>query len=357
MPSIESAPFGKTPDGREATLYTLKNNSGLVARITDYGGILVSLDAPDRAGRSANVVLGFDSLDAYLEGHPYFGAIVGRFCNRIAKGKFTLDGVGYTLATNNGPNHLHGGIKGFDKVLWSAEPIASDDGPALRLRYRSPDGEEGYPGNLDVEVVYTLTDDNELRIDYAATTDRATPVNLTHHSYFNLQGEGSGQVLDHELTVNASRYLPVDSTLIPTGAIRPVAGTPLDFTSPRAIGERIDQITGDEFAGGYDHCFVLDRAGDGPQLAARVREPDSGRLLEIWTTEPGLQFYTGNFLPGGLERPGPSGRLYDKHHGFCLEAQHFPDAVNKSQFPSTILEPGKTYRQTTIHRFLVDSAR
>lgn len=341
---IDKEPFG-------VHLYTLSNVNGLKAGITNYGGILVSLEVPDRDGKLGNIVLGFDTLEEYLKGHPYFGATVGRFGNRIADGRFSLDGENYNLARNNGRNHLHGGIKGFDKVVWQAEPLETDEGPSLKLTYLSPDQEEGYPGNLSVEVVYTLTNNDELRIDYTATTDAATPVNLTHHSYFNLAGAVSGDILGHELMLNADRYLPVDDTLIPTGEIREVAGTFMDFTEPVAIGSRIGEITGEHFAGGYDHCYVLDRpAGtDEPSLAARVFEPGSGRVMEIYTTEPGMQFYSGNFLDGTLR--GSGGVIYQKHHGFCLEAQHYPDSVNRTEFPSTILRPGQVYRQKTIHRF------
>ncbi len=343
---IQKEPFG-------VNLYTLTNRNGLRARITNYGGILVSLEVPDRDGNLGNVVLGFDTLRAYLNGHPYFGALIGRVGNRIAGGRFTLDGNEYILARNNGPNHLHGGIIGFDKVIWQAEQLDSSEGPALKLTYLSRDQEEGYPGNLSVEVTYTLTNDDELRIDYTATTDSPTPVNLTQHSYFNLAGAGSGDILGHELMLNADNYLPVDDTLIPTGEIAPVAGTFMDFTNPTAIGARIDQIRGDHFAGGYDHCYVLNKDGgmESPSLAARVFDPGSGRVMEIFTTEPGMQFYTGNFLNGSLT--GPDGVIYHKHYGFCLEAQHYPDSVNQPDFPSTILRPGEVYRQTTIYRFLV----
>lgn len=342
--NIQQEPFG-------VNIYTLTNANGLRARITNYGGILVSLEVPDREGILGNIVLGLDTLEEYLDGHPYLGSIIGRVGNRIANGRFTLEGQEYVLAHNDGPNHLHGGIKGFDKVVWKAEPQETEEGPALRLTYLSPDQEEGYPGNLSVEVVYTLTNNNELRIDYTATTDSPTPVNLTHHSYFNLAGAGSGDILDHELMLNADRFLPVDETLIPTGELMMVAGTIMDFTEPRTIGSRMRQIRGDQFAGGYDHCYVLNQPETvaEPFLAARVYEPRSGRVMEIYTTEPAVQFYTGNFLDGTLT--GPGGVVYDQHYGFCLEAQHFPDSVNHPHFPSTILRPGQTYRQTTIHKF------
>jgi aldose 1-epimerase len=353
--SVKRESFGSLPDGREVELFTLTNKGGLVARVMTHGAILTELHVPDRDGRFADVVLGFDDLERYLEGHPYFGATTGRVANRIASGKFTLDGKEYTLAINNPPNHLHGGAAGLDARLWKAEDVTAAEGPAVKFTYRSPDGEEGYPGNLDIAVTYTLTDAGELRIDYLATTDRATPVNLTHHSYFNLAGAGAGTVLDHELTIAASRYTPVDATGIPTGAILAVAGTPMDFTRPVAIGVRIGELAGNP--GGYDHNYVLDRGEGAPALvrAARVVEPRSGRVLELSTTEPGLQLYTGNYLDGKLL--GKGGKLYRKHYGLCLEAQHFPDSVNHPNFPSIILRPGETYRQTTVHRFSVAPAR
>jgi aldose 1-epimerase len=302
---------------------------------------------PDNKGKIGDVILGFDTLKGYLDGHPYFGSNAGRVANRIAKGRFALDGKEYKLATNNGPNSLHGGLKGFDKVVWHAGP-ASADGPSVVFNYRSPDGEEGYPGNLDVSILYTLTHSNELRVVYRAVTDKPTPVNLAHHSYFNLAGPASGDVLGHEVTIFADKYTPVDETLIPTGKIESVKGTPLDFTTPHTIGERIGELKGDP--GGYDHNFVLRSGGSKtPELAARVYEPKSGRVLEVLTTEPGLQFYTGNFLDGKLT--GRGGVVYKKHAGFCMEAQHFPDAVNRPEFPSVILKPGQTYTQTTVYRF------
>ncbi len=346
-PGVTSAPFGTTPDGTPVEIYTLTNGSGATAKIMTYGAILTELRVPDRDGKLGDVVLGFDSLQGYLAGHPYFGANVGRVGNRVAKGKFTLDGKEYKLATNNGPNSLHGGIKGFDKVVWKAGPAAAD-GPSINLTYRSPDGEEGYPGNLTVSLTYTLTADNSLRVAYGAWTDKPTPVNLAHHSYFNLAGPASGDVLGHRVTIFADKYTPVDDTLIPTGKIEPVKGTPLDFTTPHTIGERIAELKGDPV--GYDHNYVLRSGGSKtPELAARVYEPKSGRVLEVLTTEPGLQFYTGNFLDGTLK--GKGGVVYQKHAGFCLEAQHFPDSVNHPEFPSVILRPGQTYSQTTVYRF------
>jgi aldose 1-epimerase len=345
--SVKKEAFGKTGDGVAVELYTLSNAAGMKAKIMTYGAILTELDAPDRDGKMTDVVLGFDNLKDYLAGHPYFGATVGRVANRIAKGAFTLDGKKFKLAVNNGPNALHGGKKGFDKVVWKAEPETLPDGAAVKFTYLSKDGEEGYPGNLTVTVVYTLTNSDALRIDYTAKTDKATPVNLTNHTYFNLAGAQSGDILGHELTLNADKYTPADDTLIPTGEIKPVKDTPLDFTKPRKIGERIDQLKGKPV--GYDHNFVLNSEGKELALAATVREPKSGRIMEMFTTEPGVQFYTGNFLDG--KQTGKGGVVYKKHGGFCLEAQHFPDSVNHANFPSMILKPGETYRQTTIYKF------
>ena len=334
--------------------YTLKNAHGMELRVLDYGGIIVSLAVPDRTGRVDDVVLGFDRLQAYERSSLYFGAIIGRFGNRIARGRFTLDGRTYMLATNDGPNHLHGGVKGFDKVVWKVSPFERQDSTGLVLRYTSPDGEEGYPGTLRTTVTYTLTDGNELIFDYEATSDRATPVNLTQHSYFNLAGDGRGDVLDHVLTLKAHSFTPVDSTLIPTGEIRSVAGTPFDFRAPTAIGARIGQD--DEqlrYGGGYDHNFVLDKdraeQRGAAMLAARVYEPSSGRLMEVFTTEPGVQFYSGNFLDGMLT--GKRGTVYPRRSGFALETQHFPDSPNHPDFPSTILAPGREYRSRTLLRF------
>ncbi len=344
-PSIGRDPFGKTPDGQEISVWTIRNKNDCVAKVTDYGAILTELHVPDKNGKLGDIVLGFDNLKGYLDGSPYFGATVGRVANRIAKGKFKLKGKEYTLATNNGPNHLHGGKVGFDKVVWQA--ATSADGKSVSFHYTSKDGEEGYPGALKVRVTYTLTDDNELKVDYEATADQATPVNLTHHSYFNLGGAAAGTILDHELTLQADTYTPTDDTLIPTGEVKPVAGTPLDFTAPTAIGKRIDQLKGEP--GGYDHNFVLRGKMGELRSAAIVRDPKSGRMMEILTTEPGLQFYSGNFLDGKLK--GKGGVTYVKHHGFCLEAQHYPDSVNQPHFPTVILEPGQTYKQTTVHKF------
>lgn len=356
--SIERSTFGQLPDGRDVDLYRIVNANGIEMRVTNYGGIIVSLRTPDAQGEFDDIVLGFDSLDDYLSGayhqsNPYFGALIGRYGNRIAVGRFSLNGETYALATNNGANHLHGGDKGFNRVLWQAEPFDNDDGAGLVLAYTSADGEEGYPGRLDVEVTYTLTDADELAIDYRATTSEATPVNLTQHTYFNLEGEGNGSILDHRLMIDAEAFTPVDETLIPTGEIRPVADTPFDFTEPKAIGERIEQDNRQlEFGQGYDHNFVLTRdaaTDDGLMLAARVWEPNSGRVLEVATTEPGLQFYSGNFLDGTLT--GKHGEPYEHRSGFALETQHFPDSPNQADFPSTILEPGETYRSRTVYGF------
>lgn len=338
------------------SIYTLQNTNGIELRVLPYGGIIVSLIVPDRAGHLDDIVLGFDSPVGYQGASPYFGAIIGRYANRIARGRFTLDGRAYALAVNNGPNHLHGGVKGFDKVLWDVSPFERGRAVGLALRYTSPDTEEGYPGTLQTTVTYTLTEESELLFDYDATTDRPTPVNLTQHSYFNLAGQRVGDVLDHVVTLHADAFTPVDATLIPTGEIRGVEGTPFDFRTPTAIGARIDQDDEQLRHGrGYDHNFVLkqgsrDRRG-GATLAARVYEPSSGRVMEIYTTEPGLQFYSGNFLDGTLR--GKNGLRYERRSGFAMETQHFPDSPNHPQFPSTILEPGREYRSRTVLRFTV----
>ncbi|MBM3852727.1 MAG: galactose mutarotase [Verrucomicrobia bacterium] len=352
--SVTPAPFGKLKDGREVKLYTLVNANGVKADITNYGAIVVRLLVPDRAGKLDDVVLGYNKLDDYVAATPYFGAIVGRYGNRIAHGKFTLDGKTYTLATNNDPGkipcHLHGGKVGFDKVLWTAEPLLEKNIPGLKLRYLSKDGEEGYPGNLDVTVHYWLGNDNSLKVEYLATTDKATPINLTQHSYFNLKGEGNGNILGHLLTFKASKTTPVNIGLIPTGKFAPVAGTPFDFTKPHAIGERVDAKDEQlKFGGGYDHNWVLDNQTGKLALAATVTEPTTGRQMEVWTTEPGLQFYCGNFLDGS--NVGKRGKPYQFRHGFCLETQHYPDSPNQPNFPSTILRPGQKYQTTTIYKF------
>ena len=359
-PAVTSEPFGVTPDGQEVEIFTLRNANGIEVRAITYGGIIVSLRTPDRDGHFDDIVLGYDDLEGYLTETPYFGAIIGRYGNRIAGGSFTLDGESYDLATNNGPNHLHGGVRGFDKVVWGAESFVGQDGVGVVFRYASPDGEEGYPGTLEARVTYTLTDDDLLVIDYHATTDRATPVNLTQHTYFNLAGDGSGDILAHEIQLDASNYTPVDSTLIPTGEIASVAGTPFDFTTPAAIGEHIGQADQQLVNGlGYDHNFVLDRSGgiqmEGPAPgldlypAARVHEPTTERTLEIYTTEPGIQFYSGNFLDGSIT--GKAGHVYHHRYGFCLETQHYPDSPNQPGFPSTILWPGEEYVSRTVWAF------
>jgi aldose 1-epimerase len=342
--------FGKTPDGRDLDIYTLNSKGGAEARVINYGGIIVSLKVPDREGRLADVVLGFDNVEGYeAAGSTYLGALIGRYGNRIAKGRFTLGGVEYKLATNNGPNHLHGGVRGFDKVLWTVRPSKARGGSALELTYVSRDGEEGYPGTLSVRVVYTLTDANELKIDYSATTDKDTVVNLTNHSYFNLAGEGSGRILGHLLTIYSDRFLPTDPTSIPTGELRSVRGTPFDFTKPTAIGARIE--ADDEqlkWAKGYDHTYVIRGRAGTLRRAARVEEPKTGRVMEVWTTEPGVQFYTGNYLDGAA---GKGGKPYGFRNGFCLETQHYPDSPNRPEFPSTVLRRGGRFRSTTVYKF------
>ncbi len=344
---IEKRPFGQTKEGVQVDLYTCTNAKGSVLKMTNFGATTVALKVPDRDGKLTNITLGFESLDGYLGDHPYFGATVGRYCNRIALGRFTLDGHEYTLATNNDANHLHGGDVGFNKVVWKAEPVMTDSAVGLRFRYLSPDGEEGYPGNLSVTAVYLLTNDDQLLVEFTATTDKATPVNLTNHNYWNLAGAGSGTIRDHVLEIPADRYLPVDEGLIPTGELAEVADTPLDFTQPEKIGARLDQIQADPV--GYDHCYVLRGEIGQMKLAARVKDPQTGRVMEIHTTQPGLQFYSGNFLDGSDANGG-----YQQYEGFCLETQHFPDSPNQPDFPCTILRPGDTYHHITIHRFTVE---
>jgi aldose 1-epimerase len=342
---VTRSSFG-TVSGQNVEIFTLRNAHGVEVKAASYGAIITSIVTPDRNGRPGDIVLGFDTIEGYLKDSPYFGAVVGRYGNRIAKGRFTLDGHTYSLATNNGPNHLHGGLKGFDKVVWKAELLQGKTGVAFSRR--SPDGEEGYPGNLDVRIAYELTDRNELVIDYHATSDKATPVNLTQHSYFNLAGDGD--ILGHQLMIAADRYTPVDNTLIPTGDLAPVEGTPFDFRTATAIGARIDQANEQlKNGGGYDHNWVLTRKDASRQLAARVVEPKTGRTLEVSTTEPGVQFYTGNFLDGKVV--GKGGRAYQRRSGLCLETQHFPDSPNQPKFPSTILRPGGAYESQTVFTF------
>lgn len=347
--SVTKSPFGTLSDGRPVDQYTLANDHGVTVKIINYGAIMTSVEVPDKNGKPGEVTLGFDTLKPYLDGHPYFGAICGRVANRIAKGRFTLDGVEYKLATNNGTNHLHGGLKGFDKALWKAEAIDDAKAVGVRLSHVSPNADEGYPGKLSLTVIYTLNDQNELTIDYTATTDKATPINVTNHTYWNLADGGKSDVLKHVLKLNADRYVPVDASLIPTGELKTVRGTPMDFTKPAEIGSRMDQVPGEP--NGYDHCYVINQPSPGElTLAARLEEPNSGRVMEIFTTEPAIQLYTGNFLDGSIKSRGA---VYKQHHAFCLEAEHYPDSINQPSFPSTVLKPGETYRQTTVHKFSV----
>jgi aldose 1-epimerase len=349
--TVNRAPFGRTADGAAVELFTLRNDHGIEVQIVNYGAIITSIRTPDRDGRFADIVLGFDDLEGYIDHPRFFGAVPGRYANRIAKGRFTIDGHTYTLATNNGANQLHGGVRGFDKVVWSAEPFDRNGTSGVTLRYTSRDGEEGYPGTLHATVTYTLTPRDELIAEYGATTDKPTHVNLTQHSYFNLAGEGRGTVIHHQMTIEADRYTPVDEGLIPTGELAPVDGTPFDFRTAAEIGARID--ADDEQihrGGGYDHNFVLNvlKRGPGPHLAARVVEPSSGRTLVVETTEPGVQFYSGNRL---AKTTGKGGQVYDARSGFCLETQHFPDSPNQPNFPSTLLRPGATYATKTVFTF------
>ena len=344
-------PFGQTPDGMDVLIYTLTNSKGLRARITNFGATLVSMHVPDRDGNLVDITLGFDNLDQYVAPNAYFGCTVGRYANRIANATFTLDGTEYKLAANHGAHHLHGGEKGFDKAVWKTEEaVAAEDEAWVKMSYLSADGEEGYPGNLRCTVTYTLTNADELRLSYKAETDKKTVVNLTNHSYWNLAGQGSGDILGHELLLNATKFTLIDTDLIPTGMIASVQDTPLDFTQPKKIGARMHQS-----GTGYDHNFVL--TGDDGVLkpCAQVTEPKSGRVMEILTTEPGVQFYTANHLDGALV--GKNGHAYDRHTGFCLETQHYPDSPNKPDFPSTVLNPGDRYTSTTVYKFSTKSAR
>ena len=358
QPNVEATPFGNLPNGSPTgaavELFTLKNAHGIEIQLTNYGGIITSVKTPDRAGHFSDIVLGYDNLAGYLASSPYFGAIVGRYANRIARGHFTLDGVTYTLAVNNGRNSLHGGVRGFDKVVWNARPFQTQEAQGVTLDYVSRDGEEGYPGTVHAAVIYTLTADDRLIVEYTAKTDKATPINLSQHSYWNLAGNASRDILGHVLTINADSITPVDSTLIPTGDIASVQGTPFDFRVPTAIGARIDQRTDTQirYGNGYDHNFVLNRGRSNPGslvLAARVAEPVTGRALEVFTTEPGLQFYSGNFLDGSIT--GKGGAVYRFRYGLALETQHYPDSPNHSNFPSTILRPGEVYRSRTDFKF------
>ena len=345
---VQKQPFG-THEGKPITMYTLTNSHGLKVRAMNYGGIILSMRVPDRKGQFADIVLGHDTLEGYIPNPPYIGAVIGRYGNRIANGAFTLDGKTYTLPKNDGPNTLHGGVnRTFDRVVWDDEPLPGKIG--VVFTYLSKDGEEGFPGNLKIKVTYTLTDANELIVDYQATTDKATPLNLTQHSYFNLAGEGTGDILNHELMLNADRFTPVDKNLIPTGELRPVKGTPLDFTASTRVGARIDDHYEQLVLGhGYDHNFVINRKSDGLELAARVYEPTSGRVMEVSTTQPGVQLYTGNFLDGTVT--GKQGHVYKRRYALCLETQHFPDSPNHPEFPSTILRPGETFNSKTIFKF------
>jgi aldose 1-epimerase len=347
---VTQAPFGRLPDGTVIDGYTIRNPRGTTMHVMTYGATITALRTADRQGHFDDIVLGFDSVEGYLDDPPYFGAIVGRYANRIAKGRFTLNGHTYQLPINNGPNSLHGGTRGFDKVVWRATPFENDSSAGLVLTHVSPDGDNGYPGRVEVRVTYTLTDSDALIVEYGATTSKATPINLSQHSYFNLSGDGTRDILDHVLELEASHYTPVDSTLIPTGELAPVEGTPFDFRTPTPIGERIEQANQQlQFGRGYDHNFVLDRSGAPLSHAARVVEPTTGRMLDIYTDQPGVQFYSGNFLDGTIK--GKGGKVYRHRYGFCLETQHYPDSPNHPNFPSTILRPGEKFVSRTVFRF------
>lgn len=348
---ITKEAFGKT-DGKNVYLYTLTNANGMQAKITNYGGIVTSIKVPDRQGKMADIVLGFDNLDDYIKKSPYFGCIVGRYGNRIANGRFTLDGQEYTLAQNNGQNNLHGGVKGFDKVVWDADPFESDNGVGLTLKYLSKDGEEGFPGNLEATVIYTLTNDNEIKIENKATTDKTTVVSMTHHSYFNLKTQGEGDILDHVLMLNADKFTPVNENLIPTGVLADVKETPMDFTQPTAVGERIDDDNEQlKIAGGYDHNWCINRKNGRLELVGKVTEDTTGRVMEVYSTAPGVQFYTGNFLDGTIT--GKQGKVYNLRYGLCLEPQFYPDTPNQPTFPSCVLKPGETYQHDIVYKFSV----
>jgi len=341
---LDKKTLGNTADGLEVLQFTLSNDAGLTVKLMTYGATITAVEVPDRDGNVDNVTLYLDTLDDYLAGHPFFGCVAGRYANRIAKGRFTLDGQEYALAANNGPNHLHGGIKGFDKAVWTADEVREEDSVGVRLSHTSPHGDEGYPGELSANVVYTVSADNKLTMRYQAQTDRPTHVNLTNHAYWNLAGADSADILGHELTLFADRYLPVDDGLIPTGELKSVDGTPMDFTTSRTIGQRIDQVDG-----GYDHCYVLDKNQDDKVcLAASVVEPSGGRQMRVFTSQPAVQLYTANFLTSEYSRRG---KPFQKHNGLCLETQHYPDSPNRPDFPTTVLRPGKKYDEVTIHEF------
>lgn len=352
-PTSAKAAFGKTKDGRDVDLFTLTNANGTEVKITNYGGYIVSIKTKDKVGKLDDITLGFDDLAGYQGPNPFFGCVAGRYANRIAKGQFKIGGKTYTLAKNNGPNSLHGGVEGFNRKLWTAKEVTNDGVVGIKMAYLSQDGEEGYPGNLSVTMTYWLNNDDELKIEYAATTDKETVLNLTNHTYFNLAGQGSGDILKHEMMIAADKFTPVNDTLIPTGELKPVAGTPFDFTKPMIIGARIDDPKDQQmvFGKGYDHNYVLSKAPGEMAKAARVVEPISGRVLEVMTDQPGVQFYTGNFLDGTLK--GKGGKTYPKRSGFCLETQHFPDSPNQSNFPSTSLKPGEQFKSSTVFKFSV----
>jgi aldose 1-epimerase len=346
--TTEKKPFGKLPDGREVTLYTVASPTGAKLRMIDYGGTIVSLDMPDRDGKMDNVNLGFDNIDTYLKHTAHLGATIGRFGNRIAKGKFTLDGKEYTLETNNGPNHLHGGSNGFDHVMWTGKEVDSPDAAGIEFTYVSKDGEANYPGTLTATATYWLTKNNELKIDYTAKTDKDTVVNLTNHAYWNLAGAGSGDILGEEMMINADKYLAVDDTLIPTGEMTPVKGSGMDLTSPKPLGPGVAELK-TKGGNGYDHCYVLRSGGGKMDLAAKVHDPKTGRTMEVWTDQPGIQLYSGNFLDGSETSGG-----FKQHAAFCLETQHFPDSPNHPEFPTTVLKPGETFKSETIYKFGTD---